>query len=246
MSRSLSFSCFAWSRAKLKADAGLPDAPRYLKHVIAMASLPDTELAKAHQSLATIHFQQGHYQDARRAVRTAIRLQPDCLEFSMLLARAWEEDPFGSDQHAARYYRKVTLLDPTHAIAWASLARSAFRTGRTQLADKALRRALKLGLSDVRVVSIVVDALRESGRLKTALAITTRAQFQNPHSLALADQVNRIRYEIARRKQRISKGQHCSDHLLPFVRIVGTDGERRVIRRDEGETPRPISLRMPG
>jgi tetratricopeptide (TPR) repeat protein len=248
MSRMLNLSWMAWSRAKAVSAVEPATARRHWEQVVAMAALPEPELAAAHRSLAAGHLRSARYAEARRHLRSAIELQPNCTDTIRQLARVWEDDPYGDDLRAARAYRRATRVDPNDAIAWASLGRAAVRIGRNRLAIQSIRRAVRLAPSDERVLSLVVDALRESGKLAAALRIVGRARFLNPRSAAIREYGDRIRYEIARtlRPTNPSVAGSTGPNLLPFVRVVGSDGERRVVRRDEASRPVPVSIRFRG
>lgn len=244
MSRMLSLPFHAWTRASatLRAD----DARRRLELVVAMAALPAEELARAHRMLGDHFYRKGRFAQARNQLRSAIRLNPNCLESVLELARAWEEDPYGSDRNAAVYYRRATKLDANSAIAWASLGRAGVRIQRDDLAKRAIRKAIQLAPADAGVLGIVVDGLRESGRLKAALRIATRARFRNPKSKAIQELVDRVRFEMARvsRRGTGSSANIGGSNVLPFVRVVGSDGRRRTVRLDDASQPAPMSIRL--
>jgi tetratricopeptide (TPR) repeat protein len=247
MSRMLNLSWIAWSRANAVSAVEPATARRHLEHVVAMAALPEPELASAHRSLAGCHLRSARYAEARRHLRSAIELQPNCADTIRQLARAWEDDPYGDDLRAAHAYRRATRVDSNDAIAWAALGRAALRVGRNRLASKSIRRAVRLAPADDRVLAIVVDALREAGKLSAAQRIATRARFLNPRSTAIRELGDRIRYEIARTGRPANPASNSTgSNLLPFVRVVGSDGERRVVRRDEPSRPQPVSIRLRG
>ncbi len=244
MSRMLNLSWMAWSRARVATVADPAAARRHLERIVAMATLPDTELAAAHRSLAGLHLRAARYADARRHLLAAFRWEPNA-ETILQLARAWEDDPYGDDLRAAKAYRRATRLAPTNALAWAALGRAAVRCGRERLAMRAIRRAVALAPADAAVLSLAVDALRESGRLAAALRILSRAQFRAPRSATIRDLVNRVRFEIARTRRPAARAEgSTASQILPFVRVVGSDGERRVVRRDELARPAPVSIRF--
>lgn len=246
MSRMLNLSWMAWSRARVAAVIDPATARRQLEQILAMADLPEGQLADAHRTLAGLLLRSARYPEARRHLAASIRLEPTATTCRRL-AQAWEDDPYGDDRRAAGAYRRATRLDPSDAIAWAALGRAAVRCGLDRVANRALRRAVRLAPANAEVLAIVIDGLRESGRLATAQRILSQARFREPQSTAIRDLINRVRYEMVRTRYNTCAIENStSTNLLPFVRIVGSDGERRVIRRDNASRPAPVSLRLRG
>ena len=242
MSKMLSLPFHAWLRARSRADG----SRQRLEQVVAMADLPAEELALAHRMLAEHCVRAGHFAKARSQLRSALRLNPNCAATSILLARAWEDDPYGSDRKAASAYRRATKLDANSAIAWAALGRACVRINGDAIAIKSVRRAIQLAPADESVLTIVVDALREMGKLKAALRIATRARFRNPKSKVIRELGDRVRFEMARvaRKKCGSTTSVGAINVLPFVRVIGCDGHRRTVRLDGASHPMPASIRF--
>ncbi len=246
MSRMLSLPFHAWLRARSSSAVRADGSRQRLEQVVAMADLPADELAEAHRLLAGHCVRAGHYAQARIQLRSALRLKPNCSKTFALLAEAWENDPYGSDRNAAIAYRRATKLDANSAIAWASLGRASVRINRDVTAMKALRRAIQLAPADEGVLTVVVDALREMGKLKVALRIATRARFRNPKSKVIRELVDRVRFEMARVARRGNGAIPCAgiSNVLPFVRVIGCDGHRRTVRLDGPSRPVPVSIRF--
>lgn len=244
MSRMLSLSFHAWALAK---SATRPDVARaHLERIVAMADLPAVELARANRMLAGHLVRAGRYAAARRRLRAALQVDANDAESQLLLAKSWEDDPYGSDRKAARAYRRATEMNPNDAVAWASLARACVRCGRERIARKSLRRAVRLAPADPAVLAIAIEALRELGRLSEALKLAVRARFRAPKSTAIQSLVDNVHFEIARTESNSVGGGSGRTSVLPFVRIVGADGRQRTVRLDEPAGPMSIRLRRNG
>lgn len=246
MSRMLSLPFHAWLRARSRSAVRAEGSRQRLEQVVAMADLPADELAEAHRLLAGHCVRDGHYSLARVQFRAALRLNPNCPATYVQLARAWEEDPYGSDRNAAIAYRRATRLDANSAVAWAGLGRACVRINKDAIAKKSIRSAVRLAPADEGVLAIVIDALRELGKLKTALRIASRARFQNPKSAVIRGLEDRVRFEMARVARRGigTVPTHGETNVLPFVRVIGSDGHRRTVRLDGPARTVPVSIRF--
>ncbi len=237
MSKMLSLSFHAWTHARQAiTDGRSADALRWLAQVTTTAELASEDLAEAHRLMAGLLLNKMRFAKARKHLRAAEGLEPDHAGTHFQLGLAFEGDPYGSDRRAAAAFRRATKLDPNHALAWAHLARAAVRIHRDSLAKAAIGRATKMAPTDARVLSLIVETLRESGRLRAALRIVTNARFLAPHNADVLAVWNRVRFEMARAAQHAKRmpKMTTSPHVLPFVRIVDATGHKRIVRRDAG------------
>ncbi|QEL13173.1 tetratricopeptide repeat protein [Limnoglobus roseus] len=237
MSMMLSLSFHAWNHARQAIkDGRSADALRWLEQVATAAELTSEELAEAHRLAAGLLLNKARFAKARRHLRAADGLEPDHAGTHFQMGLAFEGDPYGCDRRAAKAFRRAIKLDPSHSLSWAHLARSAVRIHRDSLAKAAIRTATQLAPTDARVLSLIVETLRESGRLKAALRIVTKARFLAPHDAEVLAVWNRVRFEMARAAQHAKRTPKTttSPHVLPFVRIVDAAGHKRVVRRDMG------------
>jgi Flp pilus assembly protein TadD len=243
----LSLPFHAWSAAQDALATGrTADAARLLARVVAVGELPAGELAEAHRQLAGLQLRNGRHAKARRHLRAAAALDPKHAATFFHLGVACETDPYGSDRLAAKCYRRATKLDPLNALYRAHLARAAVRVNRDGVAMKAIDEAVKLALTDAAVLTVIVEALRECGRLNTATRIVTKARFLAPNDAKVLAVWNRVRFEAVRAAQHADRKPRMttSPHVLPFVRVVAADGQKHVVRRDAGSAAAPHVMRF--
>lgn len=241
MSTMLSLTIHDWTQAR---TALRPEIARmHLERLVASRDLPCTELALANRLLADHLIRIGKYSAARYRLRAAIELNVNDASSYRLLAQAWEDDPYGCDRRAARMYREATKRDPNSAVAWASLARACVRCHRDQVALKAVRRAVRLAPAEPGILALVVETLREMGKLNRALKLLARARFLNPKAEAIPSLIRSVRYEIVRTGSRAVGVASRSRTILPFVRIVDAEGRRKTVRFDAPSGPGSIRMR---
>ncbi len=245
MSRMLSLPLHVWALARRVHTQNPLAAERYLQRVLDV-DLTDPERVELFRMQADQCLYRENYRHARKYLKRAMQLLPNDALLVIRLAQAWENDPYGSDRQAARYFRRATRLAPLDALAWASLGRACLRIGKDAIAKRATRHALKLAPDRADVLTVAVEMLRESGRLKSALKYVRNAWFSKPHDPAIKALMHRIQFEIAR-SQQSAHDQRSSNRVsatLPFVRIIDAEGVRRTVRVDEPETRYPVSLRI--
>jgi Flp pilus assembly protein TadD len=179
----------------------------------------------------------GRHADARRHLRAAAKLDPADAATRFRLGRAYEQDPFGSDELAAKHYRAAAKHDRTNAEYRAAYGRAAVRAGNSVAGVKALVRAAKLAPADAVILVVVVDGLLAAGRVRAARRIIGRARFLCRNATTLSGLWARVRFAEALAVQETRRPAA----VLPFVRVVAkrspaADG--RIIRTDTS-SPRP-------
>jgi Flp pilus assembly protein TadD len=179
----------------------------------------------------------GRYADARRHLRAAAKLDPADAATRFRLGQAYEQDPFGSDELAAKHYRAAAKHDRTNAEYRAAYGRAAVRAGNVVAGVKALVRAAKFAPADTTILAVVVDGLLAAGRIRTARRIIGRARFLCRNAATLSGLWARVRFAEALAGQ----DTHRPAAVLPFVRVVAkrspaADG--RIVRADL-PSPRP-------
>jgi tetratricopeptide (TPR) repeat protein len=94
---------------------------------------------RVRQNLGNLYLQKGRYEEARRELELAARLEPRLPQPHANLGDALRA--LHDDEGAERSYRRALAIDSTHAPAHAGLARVLMRTGRGEEALDHLRRA---------------------------------------------------------------------------------------------------------
>jgi Flp pilus assembly protein TadD len=238
MSRTLSLLDAAWASARDLADAGRrADAHAILQQLLARRDLPPGLAFKAHRLSATLALEADQYRSARRHLIAAAKLEPTDAETQYQLGVAFEDDPYGCDERAARRFRRATRLDPDTATYWASLGRAAMRTNRDRAGLKAIRRAVALAPTDTAVLTIAIEALRDAGRARLAWKVVCRARFLAPTNADLRKLWERVKFDLACSQQKAPRPLGAL--VLPFVCVVSRGGESRRIRRDAGSNAGP-------
>ncbi|CAN5292360.1 hypothetical protein BH11PLA2_BH11PLA2_50120 [soil metagenome] len=170
---------------------------------------------------------------ARKQIRLLLPIDPDNSTAYYLLGLAWENDPYGSDEQAHRFYRKALRLDSQNGLVLAALGRNAARLNKNAMAMKAMTKALRLAPSDVNVASIVVDTLILMGKLNTAWKVACAARFRMPESSVVKQMWDRVRFaKTAKRQMPRASTSFQQAKVLPLLRVVGGEDFSRRVRRD--------------
>jgi tetratricopeptide (TPR) repeat protein len=232
MSRMLSLSFHAWNWARQAAkDGRFAVAYTNVQRALLDDSLPRHEQMLAYRLLGSLHLNAGRYAKARRAFRAAIQRQPNDAQNYYLLGLAHENDSYGSLDKAAKRLREAVQLDENNATFWAALARVSIRVGRRKLAKRAILRAAKLAPTDVEVLTVLKDTLLEAGWSMTLWRIATQARFLAGRNAAVVAFWNEVRFDLARLGQSRFAGGPTSPKVLPYVRIIATDGQSHIVHR---------------
>jgi Flp pilus assembly protein TadD len=179
----------------------------------------------------------GRHADARRHLRAAAKLDPADAATRFRLAQAYEQDPFGSDELAAKHYWAAAKHDRTNAEYRVAYGRAAVRAGNAVAGVKALVRAAKLAPADTTILAVVVDGLLAAGRVCTARRVIGRARFLRRNDATLTGLWARVRFAEALAEQETLRPAT----VLPFVRVVAKrspTADGRIVRADL-PSPRP-------
>jgi tetratricopeptide (TPR) repeat protein len=242
MSRTLLLINDGWAVAqKLVRDGRGSDALDHLNRLLGRVDLPGPIAADAHRSAAKLHLDMGQFAKARRRLRTLLSL----------VGRTFEDDAKGSDERAARWYKKATALAPTVTLYRAAFGRAAVRCNHLRTGIQALQRASAAAPGDLAVLRIVVDGLLEAGRIEEARRAIQKARFLCLNDKELGRLEQRVKFESARKNQRKTQDATSAKDggliSLPFIRVVGGEETGRgiaTIRRDLVSRSRPHFNRL--
>jgi hypothetical protein len=255
MSRMCTLIHAGWTAARSLARSGRRTAAlRQAERLLARPDVPDPVAADAHRLAAEVLIEGSRYKAARRHLRAAAELQQGHSRTYYLAGLAFEQDPEGDDWRAAVRFRKASQLEPGNPTYRAAFGRAAVRCDRIRTGIRELLAAAEMTTAEVGVIRIVVDGLREAGRIEMARRVLLKARFRFPDSTELRGLWDRIRFETARLKQRSERrtqdARTATDGdpaLLPFARLhdsIQTPGAGMVRRRDAGSLPRPHLARL--
>ena len=261
MSRMLTLIQAGWASIRSSVAQGRrTDALTRLKRLLVRPDVPASVAADAHRLAGELLTDAERYPEARRHLRAAAALEPNCARTYYLWARAQERDPLGCDRRAALGYRKASRLDPACALYRAAFGRSAVRCDCVKTGIRELLAAADAAPGDLEVIRVVVEGLLEADRPGTARRVLNRSSFlcrgaAPVRELRLLSE--RVRFARAQREQRGERGttRHGQEAefareggrvVLPFVRVA-TEGAKRPgesVRRDVISFPRPHFPRL--
>jgi tetratricopeptide (TPR) repeat protein len=238
MSRMLTFHDAAWASARDCAAAGRrADALAFLAPLLSSPAAPRRLVLLAHRLAGRLHAAAQKYRTARKHLRAAAKLDPNCAEVQYEIGLTFENDPYGCDRRAARRFRRAVRLDPRQPKYAAALGRALVRTNRVRAGVKWLTIAAAGAPADATVLAVVIDGLCDAGRERLAAKLATQARFLAPGDRAVRKLWDDARYAAASAGQsRVAADGRRGPVLLPFLRVVG-DGV--TVRRDEASRPAP-------
>lgn len=178
-------------------------------------------VATTHRLMAEDALAAGAFAKARRHLRIACRISPGEPDLLAALARAWEDDPHGSDERAFRWYRRAVKLQRGDALLLARFGRSAIRVNQQTLAIKAIRKAARLAPADAAVLEVIRDACRELGKLRYAEKLIGAARFLAPRDAAIQSLWRRVQFDLAACRQ---SRRQAHEGVVPFLRVVHGSG----------------------
>jgi tetratricopeptide (TPR) repeat protein len=203
---------------------------------------------QAHARLGEILLKRRRYRPARRHLRGALRLRPDCARYHFLLGLAWHADPCGDRERAARHYRRSLTLAPRQVRCRGEAGLLAIEQGQTGKGLALLRQAVEQAPGEAGAVGRLVKGLCLAGRREDALAVARTALFQAPRCLRLRRLWADLHLAGLRRQQDLDAAQQAADEepvLLPFVRLVGGPRKAAELRHDEAAAlPGPHLVRL--
>lgn len=240
MGKTLTLIDAAWASARDRAQAGRKSEARgILVTLLGREDLPTALAAKAHRLAAKLYADGERYAKARKHLKAARTLEPGNADTHYQLAAAYADDAYGCDLRAAKSYRRAVARDGTNALYHAAYGRALVRAAKDRPAVRALREAVELAPTDAKVLAVVVEAYREMNAARLAWDVVCKAKFLAPADKAIAAMWQRAKFDLA------SEGQSPRMRkVLPFVRLVGTDGESRAVRRDVGSASAPHVYRL--
>lgn len=237
MSRMLTFYAAAWASARDAASVGRrADALARLAPLLSSPDCPPRLTRQAHKLAARLYLFDERWAKARRHLRAALDLDPQDAAVHYDLGLAFERDPYGCDERAARRFREAVRLAPTEAKYVAALGRALVRLNRVRAGVKRLRAAVDLAPANAAVLRIVVEGLTEAGKPRLAYKLVTMAKFLAPADRVVQQLWLTTRFTLARLAQ--PQGRRAVGHgptVLPLVRLVGGT----VVRRDAGSRMTP-------
>jgi tetratricopeptide (TPR) repeat protein len=251
MSRRLGLIEYGMAAARSLARQGRrTDALAQAKRLLARPDLTTVAAADTHRVAAELLMDAERYVAARRHLRAALALESEHARTNYLMGLAFENDPHGDDERAARRFGRASRLVPSNAQYRAAYGRAAVRSGRTRSGVRELLAAAESALRDSTVLEVVIEGLIEAGQVRTAERIIVKARFLCPGSGEVRRLGERVRFEAARRGQK--RGSSTQDagrimdgaaQLLPFVRVVRSSPGGTMplanVRRDLLSRPRP-------
>ena len=246
MSRTLSLVHGGLTAARELARRGRrAEALTRLRQLLATADVPPATAAEAHRLAAELLIDRDRFGAARRHLRAALGLEPNCAAAFYLAGLASERDPAGNDRRAAVRFRRASELEPTNANYRAAFGRALVRANLVNAGTRELEAAAQT--ADLTVLRVAVDGLLEGGRTAAARRVVQKARFLRPACASVAGLWNRVRFEAARQSQRSHRGAqdaHAAREgrpLLPFLRVVGAS---EAWRGDVVSVPRPHLARL--
>lgn len=261
MSRMLTLLDAGWTSIRFSAEQGRrTDALNRLTRLLARPDVPTPVAADAHRLAGELLTDAERYSEARRHLRAAAVLESTHARTFYLWGLACERDPQGDDRLAARLFRKASQLESDNAIFRAAFGRAAVRCDAVKTGVQELLAAANAAPGDLAVVRVVIDGLLEAGKLEAAGRVLTAARFrchEGAKERELAALAERVKFEAARREQRVKRGttrqrqeaelaRDGGRAVLPFIR-VGTGLANRgngMVRRDVVSFPRPHLPRL--
>ncbi|MCI0702266.1 MAG: hypothetical protein L0241_14380 [Planctomycetia bacterium] len=267
MSRTLTLIHAGWESVRMIAQRGQPaNALDQLTRLLARPDVPAELAAEGHQLAGQLALALERYTIARRHLKVAATLAPECAETHYLRGQAWEDDPDGCDRRAAICFRKATAIEPTNPLYRAAFGRAAARCGKLRRGCREILEAAHESPGDVNVIRIAVSGLLDVGKPSDARRVLAKARFLCPGNRELAGLWERMKFETARLEQRklvkidaitrhAQDAQFATDGdrvYLPFVRLAddsstspnGKAGKGGTVRRDLASFPRPHITRL--
>lgn len=255
MSRTLTLLDSGWVCARALARAGRrTDALALLGRLLSRPDLPAAVAADARRLAGELELEGERYGAARRHLRAAAAAEPGHAGTHYKLGLAHERGPHGDDRRAAARFKKASDLEPANPLYRAAFGRAAVRCDAVRTGVRALLAAAGAAAGNVPVLRVVVGGLLEAGKPAAARRVVEQARFLCPENRELTAIRERVRFEVARRRQQNERRKQDAPFatdgefvLLPFVRVVGGSGRPTpagTIRFDRGSQPRPHLARV--
>ena len=237
MSKTLTLIGAGWASVQASAKYGRrADSIQRIRSLLARRDLPTSVASQANRLLGELLIASENYAAARRHLRAAAGFAPTDAQTFFQWGLAYEQDPHGSDRHAAMRFRQASELEPGNAAYRAAFGRALVRSDRLKQGVRVLLEAAQTASGNSDVIRVAVEGLMEAGQLDTAQRVLNKARFQCFESVKdrqLEELQSRVRFEAARCEQR-GTTRHGQDAefardggrvVLPFVRIASETGK---------------------
>jgi Flp pilus assembly protein TadD len=222
--------------ARAQAKAGrVAVARRTLLAVLAQPELEPKQQVLAHREAAKLAVAGEQYRRARRHLRAARVLAPHDAEIHYELGRVFEDDPYGCDRRAAQRYRKAVQLNINEPKYQAALGRAMIRNRETRSGIKMLRRAANAAPTDIEVLELVTEGLRDAGRSDLAFELLSKARFLAPADSGISHLWIRSKFDRAAEYQKRQNSSR-SESIVPRLRLYDKNATTRT-RTDNGSRP---------
>ena len=223
MSRMLTFFDAVWASARDYAVAGRRhEALKALSPLLCSPVAPERLTLLAHRLAARLYAVAENYRRARHHLRTAEKSDPNNAEIHFELAQSHERDPYGCDRKAALRYQLAVKHAPRTPKYLAAFGRSLVRLDRVSRGVRYLREAATKAPCDAKVLSIVVEGLREAGRMYEAYKLVAHAKFRAPKSKEIMLLWNEVKFQLAQSDQIGPRTDSRRAVVLPFVPVIST------------------------
>lgn len=169
-------------KARILAHLGRPqDALNNLTRLLTMRKISRQVVRRARTLMGELHLNAERFRSARRALREALKIDPEHARSRYLLGLAIERDINAEPKHAVRHFRAVLRAKPNHPRTLAALGRVAFRLNRVGLALKYLRQAHALRPDDQSILESYCDVLYQEERFAEARKVLIAVRFRKPN-----------------------------------------------------------------
>jgi tetratricopeptide (TPR) repeat protein len=218
------------------------DQPRkalaLLQRLARLTDIPLSPAAEGQRLLGETYLKLSQYRSARRHFRRAIAWQPENAAAHHLLARAIVSDPAVDGARAAKPFRRALELDPGNVQLHCDAGVYFGEMGRWGDALALLERAVELAPEDLSVLRALVDAMCEAERFEEARRTVDVARFR----FRGVGRLGQLRDNVEFRRSQQSQATGEGADVLPFLRVVGGEGESvrgKKLRRDRASKAHP-------
>jgi Flp pilus assembly protein TadD len=224
------------ARARRFREVGQPfQAFDLLKRLPLLPDVPAQVAAAVRGQMGELLLRRRRYRQARRHLVEALRLDPGSARYHFLLGLAWQHDPEGDPDRAARHYGRSLRAHPRQPRCLGEAGLLDIQRGNTDRGLIRLRRAVELAPTNAMVVGRLVRGLIRAGLPDEATQAAHEALFQAPRCPKIRQVWIDLQLLRLRRQQERSAEQLGDDApiLLPFVKAFGEKvAEARPMRED--------------
>lgn len=138
--------------------------------------------AETHVERSAFELARGNFEQAERALQTALRLQPCLVEAELNRAELWRQKK--DEVRALESIRSALACDPNSAAAHHALGLLHVRAKRQALALSSLTKAVELEPNDARFSYVLAVALAGDGKLDAAIRVLEANLARHPNDVA--------------------------------------------------------------